>query len=230
MKRFLSAVALTGLLAWSAPARADIVYTFATATFNGQLGTEQTYGSGADAINTYGFKSTLSSGSTLTLGDSTDLYAKYNGVNNSETGLGINNDPTGNHEITTTSAIEVNMSSVLAANPNSSVTFTIGSIQTGEGFALFGGPLTTDSKTTNELRQYTNSSNPSTQDTVTITAAQAAASGDIFYVTATSGNVLLDTVSVASAVPEPAALTMALTGLGIVGGFGWIRRRRSARA
>ncbi len=227
MKRLLSLFALSGVLAVAAPARADIIYTFASKSFNGQLGTTQTYGIGADQIDTYGFKSALSTGPTLTIGTATDLYAKNGG--GSETGLGINNDPTGDHEITTTSAIEVNMATVLAANPTSSVTFTIGSVQRNEGFALFGGPLNGSYATSDELYHFTNANNSPTQFSFTITAAEAKTSGDVFYLTATSGNVLLNTIDV-SAVPEPATLTLALTGLGFVGGFGWIRRRRSAKA
>ena len=228
MKRILSLVALSGALALAAPARADIIYTFATASFNGTLGTSQTYGLGSDQINTYGYTSALSAGPTLTIGAATDLYAKYSGVGASETGLGINNDPTGNHEITTTSTIAINMSTVLAANPTSNVTFTIGSVQNTEGFALFGGPLNGSSATSDELYHFTNTSNSPTQFSFTITAAQAAASGDVFYLTATHNNVLLDTIDVAS-VPEPATITLALTGVAFVGGFGWLRRR-SAQA
>ena len=227
MKRLLSFFALSGVLAVAAPARADIIYTFASSSFNGTLGTSQAYTSGGYTIETYGFNSTLGGTSptqTLTLGTATDLFAKYSGVGSGETGLGINSDPTGDHEITTTTAIEVNMASVLAANPNSPVTLTIGSVQRNEGYAVFGG----SASPTTELGSFTNTNGSGSQFTFTITAAEAATSGGVFYVTATSGNVLLDTIDVA-AVPEPATLTLALTGLGFAGGFGWIRRRRSAR-
>lgn len=225
MKRFLSLFALSGVLAVAAPARADIIYTFASASFKGTLGTEQTYYSpaGQNAISTYGFDSTLN-GSSLTLGKATDLYAKYSGVGSSETGLGIAG--LSDYEINNKSTVELNMSTVLKANPTSSVTLTIGSVQQTEGYAVYGGAA----GPTTELGSFTNHNSSPTQFSFTITAAEAASSGGVFYVTAPTGNVLIDTVDIkTAAVPEPAAITMALTGLGLVGGFSWLRRR-SARA
>ncbi len=220
MKRFLALISLSATLALAAPARADILYTFANSTFNGRKGTEQDYTAGTYTIKTYGYNSTYTaSPKTLTLGSATRLYAKYTAGDPGETGLGINSDPTGNHEITTNTSVKLDMTSVLSANPNSSVTFTIGSVQSGEGFAIFGG----STSPSDFIYQKTGSGSTTVYE-YTITAAQAAAAGDVFYVTATHNNVLINTVDVA-AVPEPSSAILSIMGLGFLGGVRWLRKR-----
>jgi PEP-CTERM motif len=220
MRHSFPFLVLGALLLFVAPARADIVYTLAPSSFHGPLGTSQAYTASGYTIETYGFNSALSnSNQTLTLGTSTDLFAKFSGVGSGETGLGIKNDPTGDDEITTTSTVKLDLSSI----PFSPITFSIGSMQNGEGFAIFGGA----SNPTNFLGSVTGNSNAQSIYTFGVTAAQDSANGGVFYVTAISDNVLLDSVNVA-AVPEPTSITLALTGLGTLAGFGWLRLRKKA--
>jgi PEP-CTERM motif len=222
MKQSLAFLALAAALSIAAPARADIVYTFASSTFNGPLGDEQDYTSGGYTIKTYGFHSTLSSGPSLALGSPTDLYAKYTSGDPGETGLGIKHDPTGDHEITSATTVKVDISALTSADGNAPVKFTIGSVQSGESFDIFGGA----SGPTTFLGSVTGSGSNTIYD-FTATSAQVAASGGVFYVTAGNEDVLLNSIGT-SAVPEPASIIMAMTGLAMVGGFGWLRRRARA--
>jgi hypothetical protein len=215
-------VALAAALSSAATARAGIVYTFASSSFHGQLGTEQDYTSDGYLLKAYGFNSTLHSGPTLNLGTATDLYAKYTSGDPGETGLGIASDPTHDHEITTTTTVKVDMSALSAANGDAPVTFTIGSVQSGEGFDIFGG----SSGPGSFLGSVTGSGGTDVY-TFTATSAQVASSGGVFYVTATDNNVLLNTISTAS-VPEPSSIILTMTGLAMVAGLGRLRRRTRA--
>jgi PEP-CTERM motif len=217
-KHSFSLFALAAVFLLGEPARADYLFTFPGAS-TGLLGTEHDFTSGPATIKSYGLVSSLS-GSTLTLGAATNLYGKTGGGD--ETGLGVANDPSGDNEITTKSTIKLDLSAFFATHPILPVTISIGSVQNGEGFAIFGG----SASPTTELYHLTGNSGQSIY-AFTATASQVSSSGGVFYVTATSNNVLLDTVSLAS-VPEPGSITLALTGLGTLAVLAWHRRRKTA--
>jgi PEP-CTERM motif len=222
MKRFVfSALAIA--LIFSGQAKADIVFNL-PGTHTGTLGTSQSFTSTPSGytLTAYGFNSTLSnSNHTLTLGTATDLYGKTGG--GGETGLGIANDPTRDHEIYPRSTVKIDLTSVFSTYPTEAVTLTVGSVQNGEGFAVFGG----SSSPSNYIGSVTSNSNSNDVFTFNVTASQVAASGDKLYLTATSNNVVLETVTVAS-VPEPGTFGLMFTGIAAITGYGWLRRRKAA--
>jgi hypothetical protein len=207
-------LALAASLALAGPTKADVVLSF-PASHTGLLGTEQDFSLGSSTVKAYGFNSVLN-GAILTLHSATALYGKTGSPD--ETGLGIANDPTGDHEITPYSTIKLDLTSYFSSHPVVPVTITIGSVQSGEGFAIFGG----SGGPTTELYQK-NGSGPQATYSFTATASQVVSSGETFYVTATWNNVLLEGVNVA--VPEPGSFTLALTGLTAMAGIAWRRRR-----
>ena len=222
MKRFLFSALAVGLM-FSGQAKADIVFNL-PGTHTGPLGTSQSFTSTPSGytLTAYGFNSTLSnSNQTLTLGTATNLYGKNDGPG--ETGLGINNDPAGDHEIWPRSTVKLDLTSIFSTYPTEAVTLTVGSVQNGEGFAVFGG----SSSPSSFLGSVTGNSDSQDVYTFTVTASQVAASGDKLYLTATSNNVVLETVDVAS-VPEPSTFALMFTGIAAFTAFGWYRRRKAA--
>ena len=106
-----------------APAQAGTV-TFDLSMPSGVLGTSQTYTAGPFTITAYGFDSS---------GNPTDLYGKDLGGD--ESGLGLNNDPSGQHEICCGNYIQLDLSS-LVNNPGLAI--TISSVQSGETCDIWG--------------------------------------------------------------------------------------------
>jgi hypothetical protein len=222
MKRFVFSALAVGLM-FSGQAKADIVFNL-PGTHTGPLGTSQSFTSTPSGytLTAYGFNSTLSnSNHTLTLGTATELYGKTGPPD--EIGLGIANDPTGDHEIYNRSTVKLDFSSIFSTYPTEAVTLTVGSVQSGEGFAVFGG----SSGPSSFLGSVTGNSSSNAIYTFTVSASQVAASGDMLYLTATSNNVVLETVDVAS-VPEPSTFALMFTGIAAFTGFGWYRRRKAA--
>lgn len=214
------------------PVRADIVWTL-PGSLSGTLGTSQSFTSamGGYDLTTYGYTvspATSTSSTTLTLTGTTDLYAKQGGQN--ETGVGISG--TTNDEIGVHHAVALDLSKSYS-NAYGDVTITIGSVQKGEGFAVFGGSLpgntfpTSSYKLTDFLGNFTNNSSSPTAFTFTVTPSEMATANDVLYVSAVSGNVVIESINVAS-VPEPGTLTMLFTGLASATGLGWYRRRKVA--
>ncbi|MGH9865554.1 MAG: PEP-CTERM sorting domain-containing protein [Candidatus Acidiferrales bacterium] len=140
--------------------------------------------------------------STTAMNTATDMFCKSGGAG--ETGLGIDSDING--EIGTTNFIQL-------AGLSGSVTLNIESVQSGEGFDILGsdgnGILGTTSLS---------SGSGGLTDSVTVNL------GSFKYldITATSGNVLLNTVS-----PTPEPGTYLLMGTGLLM-FGFFMRRKFA--
>ena len=165
-------------------------------------------------------------------GSTVDLYAK-NGGTAAEQGLGLTNDPSGDHEITDPYGISISLSSGAFTSIN------IGSVQSGETWAVWG---TNDSgwqklgsgmgtQTSNPLMTFDLTGLSAHYSQLILTDPQqgnAYSSG--WCNTSGSNNILLQGVSstgeVPVSTPEPGALAMFTAGL--LGCALFINRRRRA--
>ena len=195
---FFAVVALVCTLA----AHAGTV-TFDLSMPSGLLGVSQMYTAGPFTITAFGFDGT---------GAPTDLYGKNLGFD--ETGLGLNNDPSGQHEISGMNYIQLDLTSLLH---NPGLAITIASVQTGETFDIYG------SDTMGTLGSLLFMGN-STDDQVPISLTGGLGGFDFYSVMATNGNVIIENVAATtSTVPEPGTLVM--FGSGIVVLAGVLRRK-----
>ena len=193
-----TAIYLFGALAFAAAANAATI----TCSFNsptGDLGsTTHTYSCGGFNI-------------TATAFGGGNLYGKNDGGD--EVGVGLTNDPSGDHEITPGNFIQLDLQNILGNNPMS---------------LIINSNTLTDRATiynTNTAGAITGGS-----ALVTSTALEGAfalsPTGRYLDVTATAGNILLGPLTfTTSSVPEPASLGMIACGLL---SLGLIRRRISA--
>ncbi len=201
-------------------ANAAVTFNFDSPT--GNLGDTHTYTESGLSIVASGF-SAKKSGMTL---HPTALFGKQDGGD--ENGLGLNNDPTGDHEIHFGSGfVQLDVSDLFGkVNPNS-VDFTAGSTTNGEEWEVFGsntadsysgaGPieplLTGNYETpvalpdfgTFKYYDFVEKSDPGGQ-------------GDNFLIS--------EITAVPTAVPEPATWAMMLVGFFGLGGV--LRSRRGA--
>jgi len=208
--RFLALLSLATLILCAA-SFADSTFDFSTKG-SGDLGSavETFTGAGGGSITLWGF----SASGVSTTGD-VDLYYKANPPNSGdEVGLGLANDPT-DHEVGGKSFIQFTAAGITSV--------TIGSIQSGESFVLYGSNTPGAFNTINSIASGIGPISPQT-----ITGLTALSSGftyiDLF---APAGNVLLDSATFVPAVPEPGTTAMILT-LGIVGLFEVGRRKLMA--
>lgn len=183
-------------------AHATTTYSFDSPT--GNLGISETYTVSLLSITATAF----------TDSGSVDLYGKAAGGD--ENGLGLTNDPSGNHEITPGSFIQLNLTNVLGDVP---FTITFGSstgsdaweiVQTNTAGTMAGGSV---------LLTGSNESAHSISPTDTY-----------LDITATSGNILLATLTLgagnANTIPEPSAVILLASGLLLVG-VGKVRKKSS---
>jgi hypothetical protein len=128
------------------------------------------------------------------------LFAKNAG--DDEIGLGIAADPTKDDEIFKTSFVQIDVSGLLAQKAITSLQLVIGSVQSGEGFDIWGSNTAKQPGTL----LYTGAS---AMDDV---AFGVPSYGSYKYVSisATANNVLLDTITAAPGVPEPSTLSLGL--------------------
>jgi|SoimicMinimDraft_17_1059745.scaffolds.fasta_scaffold13166_2 hypothetical protein len=93
----------------------------------GVLGNTQTFSAGGNNLTARGF----------TAGDvATALYGKNGGGD--ENGLGLNNDASGDHEITGGNFVQLNLDGILGLLDFNSFTFQMGSTTQNEGWQVFG--------------------------------------------------------------------------------------------
>jgi len=182
--------------------------SFADSTFNltangtGDIGSTSTFtGTSPASLTLWGFSTQISGGPA-----DTHLFVKTGGGD--ENGVGLVNDPSpGEDEIAGHSFIQfsgVDLTSI-----------TVGSVQSGESFQLWGSNVFGTLGTTIGLAG-------------TADGSVALPAGFAFYsLTAPTGNVLLDSVSYSVPTPEPGTTAMILT-LGLVGLFEVGRRKLMA--
>ena len=118
-------IAATALVVGSTPANA---VTWNLGTPSGDLGSTHTYTVGGFSITAAGFTNS-------TFSTAVHLYGKNNGGD--EVGLGLMNDPTGEHEISGTSLIRIDFSSARLAGLKG-FTFSMDSSTQSEGWSVYG--------------------------------------------------------------------------------------------
>jgi hypothetical protein len=198
------------------PAKAiTVTWNFQQHGSNLSLGTSSTFAGSipADTITAKGFTGTTGSHAWNT----TNLWAKNTG---GETGLGIKNDPSTDHEIWGTTFIQIDVTAALAKGLTNFI-FSMGSTTQDEAWDVFGSNQTGVGATLTEL--YTAGHDQGTTHNL---------SGykyyDFFYdsslghLSGQNNNVLLATFSgndarLTTAVPEPSTWAMMILGFCGVG-------------
>jgi hypothetical protein len=156
------------------------------------------------------------------------LYAKNGGTG--ETGLGLTNDPGGDNEISakTDDGIQIDFADAITKDPTGPVTLSIGSVQSGEGWALYGS--NTQATNTGSIGKELLSGSATGNPVQTVTLPDW---GEYTYYTLLAtdpanctplANILLGTVTLTepgtpqnTPTPEPGTLVMAGSALIAVG-------------
>lgn len=203
MRRFLIGCALLGV---ASIGNAATVYTWTFTGADVDLGHTSSFTSNGVAITASGFTSNGVAG---------DLYGKNNGGN--EIGLGMNADPTGDHEIYFgTDFIQLDLTNVLAQNIGS-LLISMNSTTDGESWRVYdtssAGTLVGATDLLDGSDQGTHSISP------TLRYLDIAVTGP-----SPDGNVLLHQLTGTSSVPEPGSVALVLLGLGLVGAR-WTKSR-----
>jgi hypothetical protein len=113
-----------GVVLALAPAAQASIISYNFGSVNGSLGNSHVYTVNGVAITAYGFTDA---------GSANGLYGKSAG--GSEVGLGLTGSS--DHEIETDNFVQLDMKNVWAVNPLT-ITLSIGSVQSGEGWAIYG--------------------------------------------------------------------------------------------
>ena len=184
-------LSLFGLMGVAANATI-ITFNFDSAT--GDLGHTQTYTEGGITI-------TATAEPNSRYGP--DLYGKALGGD--ENGLGLTNDWTGDHEITPGSFIQLTITSLIPYNP---LTLIIDSSTGNDAWAIY------ETNTANSLSGATSLKTGTSEHSFTVSPTDT-----YLDITATCGNVLLNSLSFDpnAATPEPASMGLIGGGLGLIG-------------
>ena len=169
-------------------------------------------------------------GSTVTTSAShilTDLYVKNGG--SGESGLGLNNDPKGNFEISLYNMVEI------ATNPNvGAYQFEMGSTTYGEGWDVYGSNGNAASGSVTLTLLYSDGKDQNlhsltgytyyyfTYDGATVQSGQ----GDNVLLALFEGSSITHSLTT----PLPGTLPLFVSGLGGLGLMGWRRKRKKVAA
>jgi hypothetical protein len=213
-KLFAAAAAIVATAAIATSASAAVVnFDFSASPHQNNLGTTETY--------TVGGLTIVASGFTWFGNNPTDLYGKHSGGN--ENGLGLANDPSGDHEIYYHSGwVQLDLSQLVGKVINNTLQFGTNSTTEGEAWAVYG---------TNTAGSRTGSVLLASGSNEGMHSLSGLGTYKYFDFVSTSyyggKNFLITNLSVTSAVPEPATWGMMILGFG---GLGVMLRRRRALA
>lgn len=126
MKRYLAIAALFVAGGLTSTFAAAFVFNFSPSGPGHNVGPTESYNAGGATIEASGW---------LVAGGATDLYQKYTAGQSYETGLGIAADP--DHEIPPPYFVQLDVSDLIAKGFDS-VSFLLGSLQTGEQAKIYG--------------------------------------------------------------------------------------------
>ncbi len=224
-KHGVAAVGLLGTLLATA-ASANTSYTWDLTTPSGNVGKTHKYTSNIGNVfliaSGYSTKTKPSSSSwDPNKVKAVDLFAKGSGIG-SESGLGLVNDPSNENEISGNSFIQLNVADLFNYNLKQ-LSIQIGSIQANEGYAVWGSNTAGTPGTF--LEKYTNTNGKNKTDVNSFSAPNFG-TYKYYSISATNGNVLLDSgISASPDVPEASSI-VGMCGMLTVGGLS-LRRRRN---
>jgi hypothetical protein len=205
--KVLNALLVAGVAASASPATAGTTINFGTTPLSSPGVTSQTYTSGTLSVVASGFNASNAA---------TGLYAKNDG--GTEVGLGLVNDKA-DHEILFGNYIQVDVSALLGLA--SGVKFSFNSTTDGEQWSIFGS---------NAAHTYSGPAlafGGTNTTSIDLPVSASNAYYDIVSTTNLGGkNILLKSMTINSAVPEPATWAMMLIGFG---GTGAAMRRTRKR-
>ena len=206
MKTLAVLVAVAAAATFARPADAATTITFGSPS--GNLGNSHTYTSGSYSVVASGFNAS---------NNPTALFGKNQGGD--EVGLGLANDPSGDHEIYFGQGfVQLDVSALLDYVTN--ISFFTNSTTQGEQWSIFGS------------NTYGSYSGPALLSGIDKSSANLPGLGTWKYYdfvsTSQSGgkNFLIGGLTMTAAVPEPSTWAMMLLGFGLMG-FGLSSRRQN---